>query len=193
MIALRHDENLGTADVSHPVPGKHASAVARMKNAALKKSAAKKAPAVATGISSKQLRLLRESFAQIAPQAHIAALEFYRNLFNLDPSLRGMFHTNIELQGRKLMEALGFTVATLENPKALLPELEAMGRRHLTYGVQDKHYDTVLAAMMLTLRETLGKSFTPEMREAWEKALGLVAETMKRGAATVTALTSTAA
>ena len=193
MIALRHDENLGTAGIGLSVPSKHAPAVARMKTPAAKKSAGKKAPAVATGISPKELRLLRESFAQIAPQAHIAALEFYRNLFSLDPSLRGMFHTNIELQGRKLMEALGFTVATLENPQALLPELEAMGRRHLTYGVQDKHYDTVLAAMMLTLQGTLGKSFTPEMREAWEKALGLVADTMKRGAATVTALTSTAA
>jgi hypothetical protein len=32
------------------------------------------------------------------------------------------------------MEALAFTVATLENPSKLVPVLEAMGRRHVTYG-----------------------------------------------------------
>ena len=144
-------------------------------------------------MNKKQIRLLRQSFALIEPQANIAALMFYRNLFTLDPSLRALFHTGIEVQGRKLMEALAFTVATLENPKALLPELEAMGRRHLTYSVRDEHYATVLEAMMLTLDQALGKAFTPEVRAAWSDALGLVAETMKRGAASVTALKESAA
>ncbi len=139
-------------------------------------------------MNERQIQLLRQSFALIEPQASIAALVFYRNLFTLDPSLRALFHTDIEIQGRKLMEALGFTVATLENPKALLPELEAMGRRHLTYGVRDEHYDTVLHAMMLTLEQALGQAFTPEVRTVWSSALGLVAETMKRGAAPVAAL-----
>ncbi len=42
---------------------------------------------------------LRRSFNRIAPQSGIAAMIFYRNLFTLDPSLRSLFHTTIELQG----------------------------------------------------------------------------------------------
>ena len=121
----------------------------------------------------------------VEPHAHVAALVFYRNLFALDPSLRPLFHTSIELQGRKLMEALAYTVASLENPEALLPTLEAMGRRHVAYGAREEHYATVIQAMMLTLEETLAVAFTREIRAIWQQALELVADAMKRGAASV--------
>jgi len=139
-------------------------------------------------MNAREIQLLRQSFALVEPKSQIAALVFYRNLFTLDPSLRALFHTSIELQGRKLMEALGYTVASLENPKKLVPALEAMGRRHVTYGTKDEHYATVVRAMMLTLEETLGEAFTKEVRETWKQALEFVADAMKRGAAGTTAL-----
>ena len=37
---------------------------------------------------------------------------FYRNLFTVDPSLRPLFHTTIELQGRKFMEGPAAEVRT---------------------------------------------------------------------------------
>jgi hemoglobin-like flavoprotein len=118
----------------------------------------------------------------VEPHAGIAGLMFYRHLFNLDPSLRLLFQTSIELQARKLMEALSYTIATLENPQALVPVLEAMGRRHVTYGARGEHYDTVIQAMLLTLADTLNSGFSAEVRNAWNEALTFVAETMKRGA-----------
>ena len=96
---------------------------------------------------------------------------------------------SIELQAHKLMEALSYTIATLENPQALVPALEAMGRRHVTYGARNGHYDTVIRALLLTLDETLAGRFSPAVREAWNEALTFVADTMKRGAAQ-SALTS---
>lgn len=133
-------------------------------------------------MNPEQIRLLRNSFAVIEPQAHIAALVFYRNLFSLDPALRPLFHSSIELQGRKLMEALAYTIATLEDPEKLIPALEAMGRRHVAYGAQDEHYATVVHAMMLTLEQSLAGAFTPEVRVTWKEALDLVAAVMKKGA-----------
>jgi len=114
---------------------------------------------------------------------------FYRNLFTLDPSLRSLFHTTIELQGRKFMDSLEYTVASLENPQALIPALEAMGRRHVTYGTKPGHYATVVKALLQTLGECLEKEFTPAVEAAWRLALEFVAETMQRGAAHVHALT----
>jgi hemoglobin-like flavoprotein len=133
-------------------------------------------------LTDRKVRLLRESFALIEPHAGIAGLVFYRNLFNLDPSLRPLFKASIELQAHKLMEALSYTIATLENPRALVPVLEAMGRRHVTYGTRDEHYDTVIQALLLTLAETLTIGFSAEVRTAWNEALTFVADTMKRGA-----------
>lgn len=139
-------------------------------------------------VTEKQIQLLRESFALIEPKAVAAGLTFYRNLFALNPSLRAMFQSTAELQSRKLMEALSYTIATLENPKALVPMLEAMGRRHVAYGTRDEHYDTVQTALLQALEETLGPACTPETRMAWTDALTFVSETMKRGAADIQAL-----
>src|SRR6266700_7455449 len=133
-------------------------------------------------LTDRKVRLLRQTFALIEPHAGIAGLAFYRNLVKLDPSLRPLFQTSIELQARKLMEALSYTIATLENPQALVPVLEAMGRRHVTYGAGDEHYDTVIQAMLLTLTETLNSGFSAELRAAWSDALAFVADAMKRGA-----------
>jgi hemoglobin-like flavoprotein len=132
-------------------------------------------------MNTKQIQLLRLSYSRIAPQAAIAALVFYRNLFTKDPTLRPLFHSSIEVQSRKLMEALTYTIATLEDPKALVPVLEAMGRRHVGYGVRDEHYDTVIEAMMLMLEQTLAEDFKAETRDVWKTALTFVADTMKRG------------
>jgi hemoglobin-like flavoprotein len=130
-----------------------------------------------------QAQLIRESFAKIEPRAAIAALVFYQRLFTLDPSLRALFQRDIEEQGAKLMQALKFAVATLDNPRELQPVLESLGRRHVYYGVEDRHYDSVGVALMDTLEHLLGPAFTPEVKEAWLAIYAHMAGTMKRAAA----------
>ena len=128
-------------------------------------------------------QLIRDSFAKIEPKATIAALIFYQRLFALDPSLRALFQNDIEDQGVKLMQALKYAVATLEQPRELRPVLEALGRRHAYYGVKECHYDIVGTALLHALEHLLGPAFTPEVKEAWLAIYTLVAETMKCAAA----------
>jgi hemoglobin-like flavoprotein len=130
-------------------------------------------------------QLIRESFAKIEPRAAIAALMFYQRLFTLDPSVRALFQRDIEQQGVKLMQALRFAVATLDSPRELEPVLESLGRRHVYYGVEDRHYDTVGAALIDSLEFVLGPAFTPEVKEAWLAIYTYMADTMKRAAAKV--------
>ena len=174
------------AKKSRPAPGAAAKGRGRAKRQATR---GKKSKTAAALLSPAQGVLLRRSFNRIAPQSGIAAMIFYRNLFTLDPSLRSLFHTTIELQGRKFMDSLEYTVASLENPRALIPALEAMGRRHVTYGTKPGHYATLVKALLQTLGECLENEFTPEVETAWRRALEFVAETMQRGAAHVHALT----
>jgi hemoglobin-like flavoprotein len=133
----------------------------------------------------RQAQLIRESFAKIEPRAAIAALMFYQRLFTLDPSLRALFQRDIEQQGVKLMQALRFAVATLDSPRELQPVLESLGRRHVYYGVEERHYDTVGAALIDALEYLLGPAFTPEVREAWLAIYTYMADTMKRAAAKI--------
>lgn len=132
-----------------------------------------------------QAQLIRESFAKIESRASIAALMFYQRLFSLDPSLRKLFQHDIEQQGLKLMQALRFAVATLDKPRELQPVLEALGRRHFYYGVEDRHYETVGVALLDALEHLLGPAFTPDVKQAWLEIYTFIADTMKEAAAKV--------
>ena len=131
-----------------------------------------------------QIELIRRTFALVAPVADVAALLFYKRLFELDPSLQPLFRSDIKEQGTKLMQMLAAAVRLLEKPETLVPVLEDLGRRHVRYGVRDEHYDTVGEALLWMLGEMLGKDFSPAARDAWTALYEVVATTMKRAAAT---------
>lgn len=134
-------------------------------------------------MSPESQRLVRESFAKIAPIAPAAAAMFYERLFTLDPSLRPLFKGDMEEQGRKLMSMIGTAVANLHRLDAIVPAVRDLGRRHAGYGVQPSHYDTVATALLWTLDQGLGDHFTPETRQAWVDCYTILAGTMQEAAA----------
>ncbi len=129
-----------------------------------------------------QKYLIRKSFAQLEEHGSIPALVFYQRLFEIDPALRPLFKTDIEVHAAKLLDMLGILIARLERTSLLEAELRLMGRRHGEYGVLPQHYDTVGRALLDMLAETLRGDFTPEVREAWTALYGAVAEAMQSGA-----------
>ena len=134
-------------------------------------------------LTDTQIALVQKSFAVIAPIADDAAVLFYQRLFEIDPSLKGMFRGDMAEQRRKLMQMLTAAVKGLQRVDRLVPVLEDLGRRHIGYGVTHQHYDTVGAALLWTLEKGLGRAFTPEVKEAWAAVYGLLANTMRNAAA----------
>lgn len=134
-----------------------------------------------------EINAVRQSFALVAPNARAAGGLFYSNLFELDPSLRNLFHGDIDEQAAKLMQVLAFAVANLEKPDALLPAVRALGQRHAGYGVQPSHYATVAAALLQTLDAGLGDAFTPSVKAAWTTAYTVIAGEMQSAAQEVPA------
>ena len=74
-------------------------------------------------------------------------------------------------QNKKLLEALVLVVENAENLDSLAPALADLGRRHVRYGVEDRHYESVGAALLWTLEQALGPEFTTEVRTAWASVL----------------------
>ena len=130
-----------------------------------------------------QIELVQKTFAVIAPIADDAAALFYRRLFEMDPTLKDMFKGDMADQRRKLMQMLTAAVKGLPRLDRLIPVVEDLGRRHVSYGVLDSHYDTVGAALLWTLEKGLGADFTPEVKEAWATVYVVLASTMKNAAA----------
>jgi hemoglobin-like flavoprotein len=129
-----------------------------------------------------QKKLVQDSFATIAPIADDAAVLFYSRLFELDPSLQPMFRGDMATQRRMLMQVLTQAVNGLDRLDQLVPVVRNLGRRHVRYGVEDAHYDTVGAALLWTLEKGLGSAFTADVKEAWATVYGLLATTMKEAA-----------
>jgi len=133
-------------------------------------------------VTPEKVKLVQDSFAQVAPIADTAAALFYGRLFELDPSLRLLFHGDMDEQGRKLMMMLSVAVANLKRIDAIVPAVQALGRRHVGYHVEERHYDTVGEALLWTLEQGLGAAFTPETREAWAEVYTVLANVMKQAA-----------
>ena len=134
-------------------------------------------------MEASQVELVQSSFDQVLPIADTAAALFYKRLFELDPSLRRLFHGDIRQQGRKLMDTLRLVVSNLGHLDRIVPGVRALGERHAAYGVEERHYDTVGSALLWTLEKGLGNAFTPDVKKAWVAVYTLLATTMKSAAA----------
>lgn len=129
-----------------------------------------------------QIKLVQDTFAQVAPIAETAADLFYGRLFELNPSLLPLFKGDIKQQGAKLMKMIGMAVSSLNDLPALVPVVKSLGERHVVYGVEDAHYDTVGEALIWTLEQGLGDAFTYDVRVAWVETYTVLATVMKDAA-----------
>ena len=132
--------------------------------------------------------LVQRTWEMVLPIADDAAQLFYNRLFELDPSLKPMFaHSDMAEQRKKLMQMITVAVRGLPRLDELVPAIEAMGRRHVGYGVTDAHYDTVGAALLWTLEQGLGAEFTPAARASWTATYFTLATVMRNASAKIAA------
>lgn len=103
---------------------------------------------------------------------------FYTKLFTDNPSLRKMFPKQMEEQYQKLIDMLSTIVARLDNINDLTDDITAMAQRHVEYGVRPAHYRMVGNALLWTLKNGLGREWTPETEHAWTACYTLLADTM---------------
>jgi nitric oxide dioxygenase len=131
-------------------------------------------------VTPKQIELVQETWAALAPAAGELAELFYGRLFLIAPGVRRLFKNSDRMaQGRKLMMMISYAVKGLNRVEALLPGLQALGERHVAYGVRDEHYAPVGEALLWTLRQGLKDAFTAEVEQAWAAAYGVLASAMQ--------------
>lgn len=129
-----------------------------------------------------QVQLVQSSWAKVQPFQAVAADLFYGRLFELAPDTRPLFKRDIHVQGTMLMSTLDMVVRSLHRLGDMLPAAQQLARRHVSYGVQRRHYDSVGEALLWTLEQALGAAFTRPLREAWLAAYGALAGVMKAAA-----------
>ena len=130
-------------------------------------------------MSPEQKTLVKSTWSKVVPIADAAAAIFYSRLFEIDGSTRALFKkADMAEQRRKLVQALAAVINGLDNLAPLVPVLEDLGKKHVAYGVTDKHYESVGAALLWTLEQGLREAWTPAAQDAWTAAYGAVAGVM---------------
>ncbi len=137
-------------------------------------------------MTPQQIELVKKTWVMVVPIADKAAELFYGRLFELEPSYRQMFKNDMTEQGKKLMKTISIAVEALDDVEPLVPTLKQMGADHAGYGVVDRDYNVVGAALLWTLEQGLGEAFTDEVKNAWAAVYDVLASTMKAGAAEAT-------
>ncbi len=129
--------------------------------------------------------LIQSSWRKIVPIADRAAMLFYQRLFEIDPTLIPRFAGADMLRQRvKLVQTLSTVIESLDEIDAILPTLEALGRRHVGYGARPGDYDSVGVALLWTLEQGLGADWNPALARAWSEAYALIAGAMLAAATT---------
>ncbi|HET7774662.1 MAG TPA: globin domain-containing protein [Burkholderiaceae bacterium] len=130
-------------------------------------------------MTPQEIQLIRSSFNLLATDSATVARDFYRSLFEMDPGLRTLFDSDLEAQGKKLMQMLALVVNGLDRFDELVPALHLLGQRHGRYGVRRYDFHTVGTALLATLRACLGDAYTEDAHAAWANAYGLLAREMR--------------
>ena len=126
-----------------------------------------------------QIRLVQESWRKVLPVKEITAERFYGRLFQLDPSLKAHFTRDIKEQGKKFTDMMDLVVGGLNRfDEDVVPVVRALGARHLSYGTQPQHYQTLKQALFGALEEVLGDAFAGETEQAWAATYDLLAQAM---------------
>ncbi|SRR6185503_12916859 len=113
-----------------------------------------------------QIALVQKSWKEVLIFQDAAAQLFYTRLFALDPAF-AILPGEIREQGRKLVAMMTVAVNGLARIETLVPVIEVLGRRHSGPA-------TVAGALLWMLQKGLGKAFTPETKQAWQIACGIL-------------------
>jgi hemoglobin-like flavoprotein len=126
-----------------------------------------------------QIAMIQRSYRELLPIGTAAGQIFYWHLFTLDPSLRPLFHGDLDVQATKVIQMVGILVEGLGQRDNLGPTIRALGQRHRGYGVQARHFDAVGKALLWTLSIGLGARFTDEVKAAWSALYADIAAGMQ--------------
>ena len=129
-------------------------------------------------LSPEQRLVILDSIESLREIAEPFALLLYGKLFELDPGARRLFHIDLAIQGRKLMEMLSSVAESLNDFGAMRSRLAELGRKHATYGVRAEQYETLIKAMMWSLSQALSPNFDTSARDAWRQALTIICAAM---------------
>ena len=131
-------------------------------------------------MTPRQIGLVTETLESL--DLDVVAADFYRRVFDTNPSLATMFTTDPLFQRARFATELAALVRSIQDLDRFCSSAEALGARHRGYGARAAHYQLMGTALTASLAAALGARWTADVEEAWMLAYNLTVETMMAGA-----------
>nr|WP_315492028.1 globin domain-containing protein [uncultured Rhodoferax sp.] len=118
-------------------------------------------------LSAESKTAVRKNFALLGPRADELVETFYGRLFELEPTFRPMFATDMSEQRKKLIAMLSVVVANLDKPDVLAEAATRLGKTHAGRGIDPKDFEPVGQSLIHAIQTVSGAAFTFEVEQAW--------------------------
>ncbi len=125
-------------------------------------------------MNTEQMQLVRNSLVHVRPMADEIAESFYAHLFEIAPHLRRLFTGNMKTQGAMLMTSLELAVSSFDDMESILPSVQALGERHVSYGVKKEYYSYAKESFLWALEKHLKDEFTQTLKSAWSESFDIL-------------------
>jgi hemoglobin-like flavoprotein len=126
-----------------------------------------------------QINLIKTTWQAAAANAEVVGHLFYNRLFEIAPEVKPMFsRATIPEQSKKLLAMLSYVISKLDKLDEITDEVTKLAHRHVKYGVVEKHYGYVGAALLWTLEKGLGDLWNKEVNQAWATCYAVLSDAM---------------
>ncbi|HAS39985.1 MAG TPA: hypothetical protein DCS93_05870 [Microscillaceae bacterium] len=131
-------------------------------------------------MTTQEIKLVRNSWANVLLNREEAGNIFYKTLFGLSPEIRDLFKSDLKTQNQKLMSSITLIVTKLNKLDNLQQEVHFLAKRHLNYQVKPAYFYAFGEAFITMLATTFKKfnEWTPAMESAWMKVYQLISQAM---------------
>src|SRR5260221_13592150 len=111
-------------------------------------------------MKAEELKLVLDSLTLVQSMADEVAKSFYKHLFEIAPQTKKLFTGDMDRQGMMLMTSLSLAVSGLSNMDDILPSVQALGERPVSYGVKPEYFQPASESFILWLENNLGDQFS---------------------------------
>jgi len=140
-------------------------------------------PATTVPIDPADRQAVVDSFSRVAASRQFAMEYLYARLFAVNPELRALFPLSMEHTRATTFGMLARLISSLQDPRETDELLDRLGRDHRKFGVKSAHYEPFFDALLASIEQVSGPSWTQEQGRAWRAVLGHFADSMRSAAA----------
>lgn len=128
-------------------------------------------------LSSQTIDIVKSTAPVIADAGPAMTAHFYERMFEHNPELKDIFNLSHQHSGRQreaLFNAVHAYAANIDNLAVLLPAVEKIAQKHVSFQITPDQYDIVGTHLLATIDELLSPG--QAVLDAWAEAYGVLAQ-----------------